>query len=206
MVLGAPLTHRIRQAQRQQSGRGAAQVPVQRGGDVGFVGVGVRPKQSDPTQLRHPPGLLVAVIGHLVIVRSGQQTQCVPQPDVFAGQIARRRRQVVGGHRGQAQVSPVLGRQRPPAVPIDFEPQDRCSQQAAVAQIIAHPRLDRAEILTHDNRTGPMRLQRDDADHCVVVITHIGALCGRYALRDPPQPEQADDVVDAHPAGVPEDR
>ena len=38
----------------------------------------------------------------------------------------------------------------------------------------------------------------------LVVVAHVGALRRGTALRHPPQAEQPDDVVDAHPAGVPE--
>ena len=124
------------------------------------------------------------------------------QPHMLAGQIPGRGRQVVGGHRRQAQIPPMFRLQRSSGEGVDFEPQDRGAQHAALTQIVPHPWLDGAEVLTHHHRAGPVGLQRHDSDHCVVVVAHIGALGGRDALRDPPQPEQSDDVVDPHPAGM----
>ena len=43
---------------------------------------------------------------------SGQQPEPLAQVDVLAGEIAGRRRQVVGGHRRQAHLAPLVGRQR----------------------------------------------------------------------------------------------
>ena len=50
------------------------------------------------------------------------------------------------------------------------------AEQAAFAQVVAHPRFDGAEILADDDRAGAVRLQRDDADHRLVVVAHVGAL------------------------------
>ena len=83
----------------------------------------------------------------------------------------------MSGHRGQAELPPPLGRQRPAVtVAVELEPQDRRAQQAALAQIVAHPRFDGAQILTDDHRAGAVGLQRDDADHRVVVVADIGAV------------------------------
>ena len=49
-----------------------------------------------------------------------------------------------------------------------------------------------------------MRLEREHPDHGLVVVPHVRA--GRRAelRRDPPQPEEPDDVVDAQGTGVPQ--
>ena len=72
------------------------------------------------------------------------------------------------------------------------------------AQVVARGRLDDAEVLADHDGAGALRLQRQHADHRLVVVAHVGALGRRAALRDPPEPEQPDDVVDADPAGVPQ--
>ena len=87
-----------------------------------------------------------------------------------------------------------------------LEPQDRRTEQPALAQVVTHPRFDGAQVFAHHHRTGAVGLQRNDADHRLVVVAHVGALRGRRTLRYPPQPEQADDVVDAHPTRVPQHR
>ena len=95
--------------------------------------------------------------------------------DVLAGQVPRGGRQVVGGHRGQAQLpaSAAAAAGAPVAVPL--EPQDRGAEHAAVAQVVAHPRLDRAEVLADHEGAGPVRLQGQDPDHRLVVVAHVGA-------------------------------
>ena len=128
------------------------------------------------------------------------------QPDMLTGKVTRCRGEVVSGDRGQTQFPPPLGLQRTSAGGVDLEPQDGCAQQPALPQIVANPRLHGAQILADHHRAGPMRLQCHDPDHRVVVVPHVRALGGRGTLGNPPQPEQPDDVVDANPAGVPQNR
>ncbi len=87
-------------------------------------------------------------------------------------------------------------------MPLEFEPQDRGPEDAALAQIVAHPRLDRAEILTDDYCLSAVRLEGEDADHRLVVVADVRPGRRRHAVGDPPEPEQPDDVVDADPAGM----
>ena len=113
----------------------------------------------------------------------------------------------MGGHRGQAQFAPPLGFERTAVtVAVVFEPQDRGAQHAPLTQVLPDPGFDGAQVFADHHRAGPVCLQRHDPDHRVVVVAHVGALRGRGALGDPPQPEEPDDVVDAHPAGVPQNR
>ena len=70
------------------------------------------------------------------------------------------------------------------------------------ARYVADPRLDGAEVLADDDGVGPVSLQREDADHRLVVVADVGARGRPGALRDPPQPEQPDHVVDPQPARV----
>ncbi len=163
-------------------------------------------QQADPDGVRpaRPPARPLSE----AVPRSagpGEQVELLAQPDVLPGQITRGGRQVVRGDRGQAVLPPPLGAQRPAVtVAVQLEPQDRGTEQAALAQVVAHPRLDGAQVFTDHDRPGPVRLKRDDADHRLVVVAHVGAVGRRRALRDPPQPEQPDDVVDANAARVPQ--
>ena len=125
------------------------------------------------------------------------------QPHLVAGEVARGRRQVVGGDRGEAPLAPLLGGQRA-AVGAALEPEDRGAEDAAGAQEVAGLRRDHAEVLPDDDGAGPVRLEGEHADQRLVVVADVGALVGRAAGGDPPEPEQADDVVDPDPAGVPE--
>lgn len=73
------------------------------------------------------------------------------------------------------------------------------------AQRLAHTGLDGAEVLADDHRTGQRGLQHQDGEHGLGVVADVGALRRRLALRDPPEAEQAHDVVDAQRAGVAEE-
>ena len=203
LILGALVTDRVGERQSEQSRRCAAQILVQ--GQHGLLLVGVFRQQADSAQLGQPRGPLGLGGRQLLVDRTCQQSQRIPQAHMLIGQITGSRRQVVRGHRRQAVFAPPLGRQRAAgSVAVEFEPQNRGTQYATRAQIVADPRLDRAEIFADHQRRRAIRLQRDDADHRLVAVAHIRALGRRLALRNPPQPEQADDVVDPHAAGVPQ--
>ena len=139
----------------------------------------------------------------LFLHRPGQQPEPLPQVDVLTGQVPGGRRQVVRGDRGQAQLAPALRAQRL-ALAVLLEPQDRRAQQPAFAQVVPGPRLDRAKIFADHHRTGPMSLERQDADQRLVVVPHVGALVGGQTGRHPPEPEEADDVVHPDRPGVPQ--
>ena len=89
------------------------------------------------------------------------------------------------GHGGQAQRAPVLRSDRDVAVPVPLEPQHGGAEDPAVSQVVPHPRLDRAEVLADDERAGPVRLQRQDPDHRLVVVPHVGARRTAAARRAP---------------------
>ena len=75
-------------------------------------------------------------------------------------------------------------------------------EQAALAQVVARGRLDDAEVLADHDRAGARGLQHQDADERLVVVADVGTLDRTHAVGDPPEPEEADDVVDAQAAGV----
>ena len=152
----------------------------------------------------HEPvgGLLV---GALLLDRPGELTEVVTQLDVDQVEEALGRREVVGRHGRQAQLA-VVGRRDDGAGVVVLEPHDGRPEDPALAQVVAHPRLDDAQILPDEDRAGPVRLEREDPDEGLVVVAHVGASRGLLVLRDPPQPEEADDVVDADAPGVGEDR
>src|SRR4249920_2051575 len=51
-----------------------------------------------------------------------------------------------------------------------------------------------------------MGLQRQDSDHGLVVVTHVGTLRGTRTSGTPPEPAQADDMINAQATGMPQDR
>ncbi len=65
-----------------------------------------------------------------------------------------------------------------------FEPQNRRAEDAAFAEVVAHPRLDRAEVFTDDERAGAMRLEGKDADHRPMVVVDVGAFGWLGALAE----------------------
>ena len=67
-----------------------------------------------------------------------------------------------------------------------------------------HRRLEDSEILTDHHRTGPLRLECEDAEQCVVVVADIRAAGGPHTVGNPPQSEEPENVVDAEATGVPQ--
>ena len=118
---------------------------------------------------------------------------------MLVGQVARRRRQVVGGDGGQGEPA-VAARLLGPAVLLLLEPQDGGAQDPAGGQVVAHPGLHGPQVLPDHDGAGAVGLQEHHADHRLVVVAHVGALVRAHALGDPPQAEQPDDVV--HPQGA----
>jgi len=98
-----------------------------------------------------------------------------------------------------------VGLERPAVVGL-LEPQDGRAEDAALLHVVARPRLDRAEVLADDDGARAVRLEHQDPEHRLVVVADVGALVGRHPLRHPPEPEEPDDVVDPHRAGVAQDR
>ena len=147
---------------------------------------------------RHPLGRLLLRHG------AGEQPETLADRDVLQLEEARSRWQVVRRHRSQAEIPILLRRQR--AGIVVLEPEDRRSQHAALTQVVAHPRLDDAEVFADHHRTGTVCLQRQHADHRLGVVVHVRALGGQVAGGDPPEPEEPHHVVDAHAAGVTEQR
>ena len=125
---------------------------------------------------------------------------------MVAGEPGRGGRQVVGGGGGQAVGAPALGgKGQPVAVPVPFEPQHRGAEHPALVQRLAHPGLDGAEVLADHQRPGARGLQGQYREHRLGVVADVRPLRGRLPLRDPPEPEQAHDVVDAQGARVAEE-
>ncbi len=85
-----------------------------------------------------------------------------------------------------------------------FEPEDRRSQHASTRQVLPHPRFDVAQVLADDHGAGPVRLQDQHADHRLVVVAHVGAGPRAQSVGNPPEPEEADDVIDAQCTRMPQ--
>src|SRR5215211_3493335 len=118
-------------------------------------------------------------------------------------EITRSGREIMSGDRRQTVLPPLLRRQGPTvAVPVELEPQDRRSQDAAFAQVVASPWLHCAKVLPNDHGICPVGLQCQDADHGLVVVTNVCALCGMNTLGNPPQPKQADHMINTQAAGM----
>ena len=144
------------------------------------------------------------VVPHLVN-RLGEHAQARTQVDVFERQVPGGGRKVVGidGDEGFTAQIPRLF-ERP--VPVCFEPENGGSEDPSFGEVSAHPRLDVSEVFADDDGARPIRLEHEDADHRLVVESHIRAVGRIVAFWNPPQAEKAHDVVDPKAAGVPEDR
>ena len=117
------------------------------------------------------------------------------QPDVLAAQVA-----AVGGRSCVVTDARHAARQR---VGGERPPSSRRSnhrievpRMPRVAQLVLHPRLDGPRSSPTTMAPRALGLERQDPEHRVVVVPDVRALRGGSALRHPPQPEQAQDVVD----------
>ena len=81
---------------------------------------------------------------------------------------------------------------------------EACREQAATPQLFADAGRHGAEVLADDDRAGAMRLERHDLEQLVRVGSDVGAPRRILAGRNPPQPEEAEHVVDPQPTGVPQ--
>ena len=101
----------------------------------------------------------------------------------------------------QSAIAVVLGAQRPAAALL-FEPHDGGTENTAFSQVIANPRIHNAKVLADDDGTRTLGFQQDDAHHGLVIVVHVRTFGGSAPIRDPPEAEHAQDVVDANGAGV----
>ena len=201
LVLHAPLAHGVDELDAVQQRRRQPQVGVQRldGLLLGRV-LGQQALGADRVE---PALQALAGLGPLLLDGPLEQPELVAQVHLDALEVAGGRREVVRAHRGHglhAVVAGVLG-----PVALGLEPEHRGAEHAAGRQLLAHPRLHRAEVLADHDDARALGLERQDAEHGLVVVVDIGALGGPVALRDPPQPEQTHDVVDPDAARVAED-
>ena len=87
-----------------------------------------------------------------------------------------------------------------------LEPQHRSTHDPPLTQIRAHPRLDGAQVLAHDEGAGTVGLQGQDTDHGLMVVPDVRSHARAKTGWDPPQPEQAEDVVDTDTARMSQGR
>ena len=153
---------------------------------------------------RHPVALDTGLGAHL-LDRLGEQAETLTQLDVLVGKVSGCRGEIVGVDRGQGQ-TPIVLRLEGPAVVLLLEPQHTGSQHTTAGQVVASPGLNGAQVLTDHDGAGSVCLQEDDAEHGLMVVAHVGAAIGPHALGDPPQAEQADDVVHAQRTSVTQHR
>ena len=83
-----------------------------------------------------------------------------------------------------------------------FEPFHCATENAVLGQRFGHISRNHAKILAHDHATGARRFQRENAEHDVRIVMHVGAVHGLLAFRNPPQAEQAENMVDTHRARI----
>ena len=137
------------------------------------------------------------IVGIDVLKGVAHKPQLIAQRIVRAGQIPGCGWQIMRANGGQRQVAVLLLAEWTAINRGVLKPHNRGTQYAAIAQHILDPRLKRAEVLTHNNRAGALRLQRENAQHRLMVEVHVRAIgWGRHA-RNPEQTEQSQNVVHA---------
>ena len=63
-------------------------------------------------------------------------------------------------------------------IAVVLKPQDGGAQDAPRGKVVADPRLESAQVLPDHHGAGTLGLQRENADHGVVVETDVGAVRG----------------------------
>ena len=154
--------------------------------------------------MQHPQQQLAVRTGPgaLGLDRHAELTELVADPHVLLDEEARRRREVVGRDGRQRRGAPLRRRQL--LALLDLEPQHRAAEHPCSVEGLAHPDLDGAQVLADDDGARAVRFEQDHSEHRLRVVGHERALRGGPARGDPPQPEQAHDVVDPQTPGVPQ--
>jgi hypothetical protein len=143
---------------------------------------------------RHPSQPMAYVAQRLLVrvepeLALGVEVAAVPQ--------AGNRREVVRGD----------GAQRPPRERLrqsGFEPETAVREDASLRQRLPHAVFDGAQVLADDEGAGPRAFERHDAEQVVGGIADVPTLGRGETGRNPEEPEQPHDVVDAKAASVAE--
>ena len=136
--------------------------------------------------------------------RLAEQMQLLAQFHMLEVQIAGGWRQIVCGDRCQCLLAVLLRR----AVGIagvrrivhTVEPLHIGAKHAMIGQNAAHIIRHGAQILADHHAAGARGLDGQYAEHRLVVVHHVGAIAGAKSLRNPPQAEQSQHVIDTHRA------
>ena len=86
--------------------------------------------------------------------------------------------------------------QRPTGVFL-LEPDNGRAENAAITQVRTHPRFHGAQVLTDNERAVTVSLQQQNANHRFMVVVHVSTFGSCRAVRDPPEAEQTQNMVDA---------
>src|SRR6266550_7948180 len=118
-----------------------------------------------------------------------------PVLGLAAGPDPRDGRQVVCAHRGNRVVWPA-SRLRA------FEPDEAVGKRTLLLELLAHDRLDQAEVLADHKRAGPATLVGEQGQQRRSGIADVRTLRGVHTVRNPEKTEQAHHVVEADARGV----
>ena len=200
LVHGAPVADEVRERRRRAAG--SASAPATRAAPRGSPprtppARGARAAPAPPARARSPPSSASRSSSTLRVSRPSRSRIATCSQREVPG----RRRQVVRRHRGQAEAPVLLRRPRRPSRPARTRGSTSRARRARAGTPgpTARPTPRSSPITTAPARwASSARI----ADERLVVVPHVRALVGGHPARDPPQPEQPDDVVDPHTAGV----
>jgi hypothetical protein len=201
LVLGAPLPHRVGERDTEEHRGGLRDQHVQRLDELSLRRVLTDEPALDEQRDHRVPLLARLASDH--VGGLGQQAQPLAQVHVLSREVSGGGRKVVRGDRGEREPTVVLGGQRAPTLAL-LEPQDGRAEDATLGQVVADPGLEHPEVLADHDRPGALRLEAQDPDQRLVVVADVGSRVGARGSRDPPEPEQPDDVVDPDRARVPQ--
>ena len=135
----------------------------------------------------------------------GEQPEDVAHAHVLPREEPGSRRRIVGGDGCEGRPPPGVRGGHP--IPVGGgEPHDIGAEHSPAGEVGAHPRLVGAEVLADDQRPGAVGLKDGDANQRLVILGDVGAVHWQSTCRHPPQPEQAEDVIDSDPAALPHHR
>ena len=96
----------------------------------------------------------------------------------------------MGRHSRDRPLGPPLWRQR-------LEPEQLVGEHVARLKLLTEPRLDRPQVLAHDEGAGALALQGEDVEQLGRRVADVGPLGRPTVGWDPEQPGQPHHVVDA---------
>src|SRR5579863_10249515 len=83
------------------------------------------------------------------------------------------------------------------AICISFKPQQPVAEDSRFRQAVPHLWGHGSQVFSHDDKSMPRTLERENSQQVLHKIANVDAFRGREPIRYPVQPEKSHDVIDA---------